>query len=94
VLPQRAVLEGPQGKFAYVVNAESKAEPRPLEVGDWNGTGWIIYSGLRPGDNVIVDGVLKIGPGAPVKVADAAAPTGGAGGPPAGSAQESAAARK
>jgi membrane fusion protein (multidrug efflux system) len=94
VLPQRAVLEGPQGKFAYVVNAESKAEPRPLEVGDWNGTGWIIYSGLRPGDNVIVDGVLKIGPGAPVKVADAATPTGEAGKPPAGSAQESAAARK
>ena len=94
VLPQRAVLEGPQGKFAYVVNAESKAEPRPLEVGDWNGTGWIIYSGLRPGDNVIVDGVLKIGPGAPVKVADAATPAGGAGKPSASSAQESAAARK
>ena len=94
VLPQRAVLEGPQGKFAYVVNAESKAEPRPLEVGDWNGTGWIIYSGLRPGDNVIVDGVLKIGPGAPVKVADAATPAAGTGKPPAGSAQESAAARK
>jgi membrane fusion protein (multidrug efflux system) len=81
VLPQRAVLEGPQGKFAYVVNAESKAESRPLEVGDWNGDGWIIYSGLRPGDTVIVDGVLKIGPGAPVKIADdTAAPAA----PPAG----------
>jgi membrane fusion protein (multidrug efflux system) len=91
VLPQRAVLEGPQGKFAYVVNAESKAEPRPLEVGDWNGTGWIIYSGLRPGDKVIVDGVLKIGPGAPVKVADAAAPGGEPGNPPASSAQPAAA---
>ncbi|MGH8698962.1 MAG: efflux RND transporter periplasmic adaptor subunit, partial [Burkholderiales bacterium] len=71
VLPQRAVLEGPQGKFAYVVNAESKAEPRPLQVGAWNGNGWIIDAGLRPGDRVIVDGVLKIGPGAPVTVADA-----------------------
>jgi membrane fusion protein (multidrug efflux system) len=94
VLPQRAVLEGPQGKFAYLVNAESKAEPRPLEVGDWNGTGWIIYSGLRPGDKVIVDGVLKIGPGAPVKVADAAAPSGESGKSSAGPAQPSAAARK
>ena len=94
VLPQRAVLEGPQGKFAYVVDPNSKAEPRPLEVGDWNGAGWIIYSGLHPGDRVIVDGVLKIGPGAPVKVADAALPAGGAGLPPGGSAQKPPAAKK
>ena len=73
VIPQRAVLESPKGKFAYIVNAESRAEPRPLDVGDWTGNGWIINSGLQPGDRVIVDGVLKIGPGAPVKVADDAA---------------------
>jgi membrane fusion protein (multidrug efflux system) len=73
VLPQRAVLDGPQGKFAYIVNAESKAEPRPLQVGDWNGDGWIIHEGLKPGDRVIVDGVMKIGPGAPVQVADSGA---------------------
>jgi membrane fusion protein (multidrug efflux system) len=80
VVPQRAVLESPKGKFAYIVNAEGKAEPRPLEVGDWTGDGWIINSGLQPGDRVIVDGVMKIGPGAPVKVADdAAAPTAPAG---------------
>jgi len=77
VIPQRAVLESPKGKFAYIVNAESKAEPRPLEVGDWTGDGWIINAGLQPGDRVIVDGVLKIGPGAPVKVADGSAPAEG-----------------
>jgi len=74
VIPQRAVLESPKGKFAYIVNAESKAEPRPLDVGDWTGDGWVINAGLKPGDRVIVDGVLKIGPGAPVKVVDGAAP--------------------
>jgi len=74
VIPQRAVLESPKGKFAYIVNAESKAEPRPLEVGDWTSDGWVINTGLKPGDRVIVDGVLKIGPGAPVKVTDGAAP--------------------
>jgi membrane fusion protein (multidrug efflux system) len=80
VIPQRAVLESPKGKFAYVVNAESKAEPRPLEVGDWTSDGWIINAGLKPGDRVIVDGVMKIGPGAPVKIADdAAAPAAPAG---------------
>ncbi len=70
VVPQRAVLEGPKGKFVYTVNAESKAEPHPVEVGGWTRDGWVINGGLKPGDRVIVDGVMKIGPGAPVKIAD------------------------
>ena len=64
-VPQRAVLEGPNGKFVYVV-ADGKAEPRPVQVGAWSGDNWIITSGLAAGDQVIVDGVLKIRPGAPV----------------------------
>jgi membrane fusion protein (multidrug efflux system) len=70
VVPQRAVLEGPKGKFVYIVNAESKAEARPVEVGEWAGDGWIITSGLEAGERFIVDGVLKLGPGAPVKVTE------------------------
>jgi membrane fusion protein (multidrug efflux system) len=73
VVPQRAVLDSPAGKFVYLVNAESKAEPRPVEVGDWSGDNWVINAGLKPGEKVIVDGVLKIGPGAPVQVGDAMA---------------------
>ncbi len=69
MVPQRAVLEGPKGKFVYVVNSESKAEPRPVELGDWQGNSWIVTAGLNAGDKVIVDGVMKIGPGAPVTVA-------------------------
>lgn len=71
LVPQRAVLEGPKGKFVYVVNASSKAEPRPVELGDWQGDSWVVAAGLKPGDKVIVDGVMKIGPGAPVTVAGA-----------------------
>lgn len=78
-VPQRAVLEGPQGKFVYVLGAESKAEARPVTVGEWAGDDWIISSGLKPGDKVIVDGVMRIGPGAPVQVADAAAKDAGKG---------------
>jgi membrane fusion protein (multidrug efflux system) len=70
LVPQRAVLEGPKGKFVYVVNAESKAEPRPVELGDWHGEAWIVNSGLASGDRVIVDGVMKIGPGSPVAIAE------------------------
>lgn len=67
-VPQRAVIEGPNGKFVYVV-ADGKAEPRPVQVGAWSGDNWIITSGLAAGDQVIVDGVLKIRPGAPVQSA-------------------------
>ena len=74
------MLEGPQGKFVYVVNAESKAEPRPVEVGEWSGDAWIIVSGLKGGERVIVDGVMRIGPGAPVRVAEPGAGDAGKGG--------------
>ena len=73
-VPQRAVLEGPQGKFVYVVNPSSQAEARPVEAGEWAGDDWIIISGLKAGERVIVDGLMKLGPGAPVKVAEQPAP--------------------
>ena len=69
-VPQRAVLEGPQGKFVYVVNDKSQAEPRPVQAGEWAGESWVITSGLKGGERVIVDGVMRIGPGAPVRVAE------------------------
>ena len=69
-VPQRAVLEGPQGKFVYVVNEKGQAEPRPVEAGQWAGDKWVISSGLQGGERVIVDGVMKIGPGAPVRIAE------------------------
>jgi membrane fusion protein (multidrug efflux system) len=73
-VPQRAVLEGPQGKFVYVLSADSKAEARPVQVGDWVGEDWIINAGLKAGDKVIVDGVARIfQPGAPVQLAAPAA---------------------
>jgi membrane fusion protein (multidrug efflux system) len=70
-VPQRAVLEGPQGKFVYVVNDKSAAEVRPVQAGEWSGEEWIITSGVKEGDRVIVDGVMRLGPGAPVRIAQA-----------------------
>ena len=78
-VPQRAVLESPQGKMVYLLGKESKAEPRPVTVGEWTGSDWIITSGLNAGDKVIVDGLAKIFfPGAPVQVGDPNAPPPGA----------------
>lgn len=73
LVPQRAVLDGPAGKFVYVVDAQNTAQARPVTLGDWLGDQWIITTGLAAGDKVIVDGVMKIGPGAPVSIATPAA---------------------
>jgi membrane fusion protein (multidrug efflux system) len=69
-VPQRAVMEGPQGKMVYVLGAEGKAEPRPVAVGEWTGKDWVVTSGLKAGDKVIVEGLMKVFPGAPVQVGD------------------------
>jgi len=69
-VPQRAVLEGPQGKILLVVDDKGMAQPRPVQVGEWAGEDWVISDGLKPGERVIVDGVVKVRPGMPVKVAE------------------------
>jgi membrane fusion protein (multidrug efflux system) len=70
-VPQRAVLEGPQGKIVLIVDEKGLAQPRPVQVGQWAGEDWVITSGLNAGDKVILDGVMKIKPGAPVTIAAA-----------------------
>lgn len=81
LLPQRAVQQGQEGKFVFVVGGDGKAEARPVQVGDWMGQDWVIESGLNAGDKVIVDGAVKVQPGAPVQVVDPAAQPNPAGGP-------------
>jgi membrane fusion protein, multidrug efflux system len=71
-VPTRAVLEGPQGKFVYVM-ADNTALPKRVVGGDPVADGWIITKGLAAGDNLIVDGMARIFfPGAPVVLAQAA----------------------
>ncbi len=69
-VPQRAVIMNPQGQFVMVVDAESKAAMRPIRVGDMAGADFIIEDGLKPGDQVIVNGLQKVRPGAPVKAVE------------------------
>jgi membrane fusion protein, multidrug efflux system len=91
-VPQRAVMEGASGKMVYLFadgqkQGEHIAQPRPVTVGEWVGTDWIITAGLEPGDKVIVDGLAKIFfPGAPVQVGDPNQPSSPVGKPGAGAA--------
>jgi membrane fusion protein (multidrug efflux system) len=81
-VPQVAVMDGTQGKYVYVVDKDKDgkdvAAVRPITLGEWvtfdNQNLWVVDSGLKPGDQVIVDGVAKLRPGAPIKVGTGAAP--------------------
>ncbi len=50
-----------------IVDAEGKVAPRKVQADRAVGTEWIVASGLQAGDKVIVDGLQKVRPGAPVK---------------------------
>ncbi|MFO1392379.1 MAG: efflux RND transporter periplasmic adaptor subunit [Steroidobacteraceae bacterium] len=79
LVPQEAVLQGAKGHFVVVVDKDSKAQIRPVQVGEWQGNDWFIDQGLSAGDVVVTDGVARLSPGMPVKVmmASAAAPAAG-----------------
>lgn len=66
IVPQPAILSGDQGKFVFVVNADNEVIVKPVVVGDWVGTDWVVNSGLEAGDQVIVDNLIKVRPGAKV----------------------------
>jgi membrane fusion protein, multidrug efflux system len=42
-------------------------EIRPVKASSWQEREWIIESGVRPGDRIIVEGFHKLAPGAPVR---------------------------
>jgi membrane fusion protein, multidrug efflux system len=74
LVPQRAVHQGPQGQIVFVVGEEDKVEIRPIKASRWQDQEWIIESGVRSGERVIVSGFHTIAPGAPVKPIPAAKP--------------------
>ena len=65
-VPQSAVLQGNQGRFVWTIGADGKAMQRDVEVGDWVGQDWIIRKGLKDGDTVILDNLMKLNPGVAV----------------------------
>jgi membrane fusion protein (multidrug efflux system) len=67
VIPQRAVQQGAKGHFVWVIDKDGHAELRPVTVGEWEGESWFISEGLDNGDQVVVDGGVRLTQGAAVK---------------------------
>lgn len=73
MVPQKAVQLSSQGGFVLVVDQKNIVSARPVKLGELIDDKWVIQDGLKPGDRVIVEGIVKARPGAPVKPVDAAA---------------------
>lgn len=60
VVPSQAIQTGQQGQFVFVVKPDMTADLRPVTVLRTNGNDAVIASGLRPGEQVITDGQLRV----------------------------------
>src|SRR5712692_4815112 len=71
LVPQRAVIELQGSYQVAVVGSDNKVSIRPVKVGERVGKLWIDTDGLKAGEHVIVEGVMKVRDGAPVKAVSA-----------------------
>lgn len=72
LVPQRSVQQGSKGHFVWVIDPDGKVENRPVAVGDWYGDQWFINDGLKAGDQVVVDGALRLKAGGTARIVAAA----------------------
>jgi len=68
LIPQQAVSRDPKGNpLTLIVDAKGTVQQRPLVLDRAIGDAWLVSSGLAQGERVIVEGMLKVKPGIPVK---------------------------
>jgi membrane fusion protein (multidrug efflux system) len=81
-VPRAAVMTDQRGDFVYVIGAENKAERRSVRMGAQSSPDLaVIAEGLKEGEQVVVEGLQRVRPGAPVDPAPVGAPASNAGTP-------------
>lgn len=64
LIPQQSVTRNEKGNFVMIVAEDGSVAPRPVQISGSQGTQWIVTSGLKDGEKVMVDGLIKVGMGA------------------------------
>ena len=64
LIPQQAVTRNEKGNTVMIVAADGSVSPRPVQISQSKGTNWVVSEGLKAGDQVMVDGFIKLGMGA------------------------------
>ncbi|TAK85007.1 MAG: efflux RND transporter periplasmic adaptor subunit [Betaproteobacteria bacterium] len=67
VVPQTAVMQNEGGRYVWIIENQ-KAIQRQIRAGNWLGADWVVLDGLKAGDQVIIDNLVRLRPGAPVQV--------------------------
>ena len=67
VIPKISVSQGPLGPFVYIVDANSVAQMRPVRLDRELADTWVVREGLKAGERVVAEGIIRVRPGAPVK---------------------------
>ena len=80
VVPQQSVTRGTSGDTVMVVGADGKVAPRQVKIGAAVNGQWVVLDGLKPGEQVMVDGFQKLRGNAPVKALPWTPGASGAGG--------------
>jgi multidrug efflux system membrane fusion protein len=68
VVPSQAVQSGQMGQFVYVLKEDQTAEVRPVVIARTYENDSIVEAGLKPGEQVLTDGLLMVKPGAKVQI--------------------------
>jgi membrane fusion protein (multidrug efflux system) len=67
LVPQAAVVQTEQARMVWIAEPDGKAVMRPIQTANWIGNNWVVTGGLKDGDAVIVDNLMKLRPGATVQ---------------------------
>ena len=65
-VPRSAVLADQQGNYVYVVDKDTRAQQRRVQLGQSTPDTAVVLAGLTEGETVIIDGLQRVRPGAPV----------------------------
>ncbi|HEX7081433.1 MAG TPA: efflux RND transporter periplasmic adaptor subunit [Gammaproteobacteria bacterium] len=77
VIPKRAIMNGAQGTFVWRIDESGAVAAQPIEVGVSSGNYAAVTNGLSSSDRIVVDGLLKVQPGALVEATPIRAAQGG-----------------
>ena len=64
LVPQQAVTRNEKGNIVMIVGDDGSVSPRPVQIGQSKGSNWVVTSGLKPDEKVMIDGFIKLGMGA------------------------------
>lgn len=68
VVPSQAIQTGQKGQFVFVITKDGTAEIRPVTVGPVSQNVTVIEKGLQAGEQVVVDGQMRVIPGSKVEI--------------------------